>query len=101
MLIKRQPSKLGVFLVGGGGRGGICGTYSLKEVQRSVAGQLEVELLHDDQLHPLNISLGELATIAFHEDRQQRLHYLGVEKGGLFTLSFSLPLSSFLPPSEL
>jgi hypothetical protein len=81
MLIKRQPSKLCVFCRGRGG-GGICGTYNLKKVQRSVAGQLEVELLHDDQLHPLNVSLGELTTIAFHEDRQQRLHNLGVEKGG-------------------
>ena len=51
-------------------------SYHLQEVMRSVTSQLEVELLHNDEFHPLNISLREFTAVTLHQQRQQRFHSL-------------------------
>lgn len=62
-----------------GGRG-VQITYNLQEVIGCEAIQLEVQLLHNDELHSLNISLGELTAVTLHQHCQQRLHSLEIEK---------------------
>ena len=43
---------------------------------RSVVSQFEVEFLHDNQLHSLNVPLRELTAIALYQHLQQRLESL-------------------------
>ena len=51
-------------------------TYDLEEVVGRVVVEFEVQLLDDDQLHPVDVPHGELTVVVSHHSRENRVHTL-------------------------